>query len=149
MWACFVPVETTRAYLGGLARYVARYGVPVACYSDRHSIFTKHDPEDLAPTQLERALQRLGCEAIQASTPQAKGRIERVYQTLQDRLVKAMRLAGIADIACANDFLDTYLPHHNGRFGVSPRHAEDAHLRGALWVAIHGDGCTRSRHQSA
>ena len=128
MWACFVPVESTRAYLGGLAQYVARYGVPVACYSDRHSIFTKHDPEDLAPTQLERALQTLGCEAIQATTPQAKGRIERVFQTLQDRLVKAMRRAGIADIASANAFLDTYLAQHNGRFGVSPRHAEDAHL---------------------
>ena len=104
MWARFAPVESTRVYLAGLAQYVGHYGVPVACYSDRHSIFTKHDPE---PTQLERALQTLGCEAIQATTPQAKGRIERVFQTLQDRLVKGMRLAGIADIASANAFLDT------------------------------------------
>ena len=128
MWACFVPVESSRAYLGAVAGYVARYGIPAACYSDRHSIFTKHDPEDLVPTQLERALSALGCESIQATTPQAKGRIERVFQTLQDRLVKAMRLRSITDIESANAFLVTYLPAHNSRFARSPREPEDAHL---------------------
>jgi len=70
----------------------------------------------MVPTQFERALYELGCELIQATSPQAKGRIERVFQTLQDRLVKAMRLAGISDIAAANGFLQTYLPGHNARF---------------------------------
>lgn len=128
LWARFVPVESTRAYLGALAAYVARYGVPGACYSDRHSIFAKHDPEDLVPTQFERALGALGCEAIQATTPQAKGRIERVFQTLQDRLVKAMRLANVDSIEGGNAFLETYLPEHNERFAQPPRTPEDAHL---------------------
>ena len=128
LWARFVGVESTRAYLAALGGYVARYGVPGACYSDRHSIFTKHDPEDLVPTQLERALGALGCEAIQATTPQAKGRIERVFQTLQDRLVKAMRLGGIASLEAGNTFLDAYLPEHNARFAQPPRAPEDAHL---------------------
>jgi len=128
MWARFVPVESTRAYLAGLAAYVVHFGVPGACYSDRHSIFTKHDPEDPTPTQFERALGALGCEAIQATTPQAKGRIERVFQTLQDRLVKAMRLAGIDSLEAGNAALDTYLPEHNARFAQPPRAPEDAHL---------------------
>ena len=128
MWARFSPVECTRAYLQGLAEYVTRYGVPAACYSDRHSIFTKHDPEDPAPTQFERAVHALGAEAIQASTPQAKGRIERLFLTLQDRLVKAMRLAGISDIDTANAFLESHLSGHNARFAEPPAFAEDAHL---------------------
>lgn len=130
MWARFSPVESTSAYLEGLAQYVSRYGVPAACYSDRHSIFTKHDPEDPAPTQFERAVRALGAEAIQASTPQAKGRIERLFLTLQDRLVKAMRLGGISDIDAANAFLDSHIARHNARFAESPALAEDAHL---LW----------------
>ena len=64
-------------------------------YSDRHGIFTKHDPEDGQPTQFQRALGSLDITGIQALTPQAKGRVERLFQTLQDRLVKALRLAGM------------------------------------------------------
>lgn len=69
----------------------------------------------------------LGIESIQANSPQAKGRVERVFQTLQDRLVKAMRLAGIDTLDAANIFLETGLPKHNTRFAVSPRDPEDAH----------------------
>ena len=127
MRARFVPVESTRAYLSVLKDYVTEFGIPVAVYSDRHSIFTKHDPEDMEPTQLERALGALGIESIQANSPQAKGRVERVFQTLQDRLVKAMRLGGIDNIESANIFLETWLPKHNARFAVSPRDTEDAH----------------------
>ena len=132
LFARVVPVESTRAYLAVMADYVNRFGVPAACYSDRHSIFRKHNPEDMVPTQFERALYELGCEPIQATSPQAKGGIERVFQTLQDHLVKAMRLAGISDIAAANGFLQTYLPGHNARFAVAPRDAEDAHRP---WIA--------------
>lgn len=127
MRARFVPVESTGAYLAVLKDYVTEFGIPVAVYSDRHSIFTKHDPEDLEPTQFERALGTLGTEPIQANSPQAKGRVERVLQTLQDRLVKAMRLAGIDGIEAANIFLETWLPKHNARFAFSPRDIEDAH----------------------
>ena len=123
----FVTVESSRAYLGLLAETVAREGRPVALYSDRHAIFTKHDPEDLTPTQFERALNQLEVASIQASSPQAKGRVERLFQTLQDRLVKALRLAGIADIGAANAFLGPYLEQHNARFAVAPDQPGDAH----------------------
>lgn len=128
MAASFVPAETTQAYLNGLHTYVLAYGCPAALYSDRHGIFTKHDSEDAEPTQFQRATADLGIATIQALTPQAKGRVERLFLTLQDRLVKAMRLAGISDMEAANAFLPTYLPEHNARFAVLPADDQDAHL---------------------
>ena len=128
MAAGFVPVESSQAYLDALYAYVSAYGCPAAFYSDRHGIFRKHDPEDDTPTQFQRALGALGIEGIQAMTPQAKGRVERLFQTLQDRLVKVMRLAGIDDMEGANAFLPSYLPEHNRRFAVAPAHDESAHL---------------------
>lgn len=95
MAACFTRAETTQNYLNGIHAYVRAYGCPAALYSDRHSIFTKHDTENEEPTQFQCATESLGIATIQALTPQAKGRVERLFQTLQDRLVKAMRLAGI------------------------------------------------------
>jgi len=129
--ARFVALESTRAYMGLLGEYAAREGRPVALYSDRHAIFTKHDPEDLEPTQFQRALNQLDIASIQATTPQAKGRVERLFQTLQDRLVKALRLEGIADVDAANAFLGPYLEQHNQRFAVAPQQANDAHR---LWT---------------
>jgi transposase len=123
----FFPVESTRSYLQMLHGYVSEHGRPVALYSDRHSIFTKHDPDDPEPTQFERALGQLGIEAILAYSPQAKGRVERLFQTLQDRLVKALRLAGISSIEAANAWLPAYLAEHNRRFAVPPREPDDAH----------------------
>lgn len=114
--ACFYPVESTNAYLHSLERYVAVHGRPLALYSDRHSIFTKHDPEDPTPTQFERAVGELNIESILAYSPQAKGRVERAFQTLQDRLVKALRLARINTIEAANAWLPRYLIKHNARF---------------------------------
>ena len=128
MQARFYPVESTAAYLGGLQRYVSRHGRPLALYSDRHSIFTKHDPEDPQPTQFERAEAQLNIESILAYTPQAKGRVERLFQTLQDRLVKALRLAGIDSLEQANAWLEhSYLPAHNARFARQPCEPDDAH----------------------
>ena len=127
MAAGFVAVESSQAYLDALYAYVSAYGCPAALYSDRHGIFRKHDPEDDTPTQFQRALGSLGIEGIQAMTPQAKGRVERLFQTLQDRLVKAMRLAGIDDMAGANAFLPGYLSEHNRRFSVVPIDSESAH----------------------
>ncbi len=93
----------------------------------RHSIFTKHDPQDPEPTQFERALGSLDIASIQALSPQAKGRVERLFQTLQDRLVKALRMAHIQDIDAANVLLDTYLERHNARFAVAPAPPQDTH----------------------
>jgi hypothetical protein len=127
MHAHFTPAETTQAYFKALKAYVQQYGCPAAFYSDRHIIFAKHDKEDQEPTQFQRGIEQLGIEGIQALTAQAKGRIERLFQTLQDRLVKAMRLAGIDSMESANEFLVTYIPKHNKRFAVAPADPADAH----------------------
>lgn len=126
--ARFVPVETTLAYLDTLYAYLGRHGKPAALYSDRHGIFMKQDPEDPVPTQFERAVKQLGIESILAHSPQAKGRIERLFQTLQDRWVKALRLAGISDREAANRWLPGAIARHNARFVVAPRQDGDAHL---------------------
>jgi len=125
--ARFETSETTEGYLGVLERYVSAHGAPLAIYSDRHSIFTKHDEEDAAPTQFERALLQLRIEPICARSPQAKGRVERLFQTLQDRLCKAMRLADIDSIEQANAWLPQYLSEHNARFAVPAREHVDMH----------------------
>ena len=127
MQACFYTVGSTRAYLHSLQCYVGKHGRPLALYSDRHSIFTKHDPEDPVPTQFERAVGELNIESILAYSPQAKGRVERAFQTLQDRLVKALRLARISTIEAANAWLPQYLAQHNARFKRVPADAIDAH----------------------
>jgi hypothetical protein len=117
-----------RGLHGRASRYLAEHGRPVSLYSDRHGIFrvnaADHDGE---LTQFGRALKTLDIEAIHARTPQAKGRVERANQTLQDRLVKEMRLANIDSIEAANAWLPTFMAEFNRRFGVSPKHAEDAH----------------------
>ena len=124
--AQFFEQETTQGYFAVLRTLVQRLGVPLALYSDRHGIFTKADPEDGKPTQFERALLQLDIEPICARSPQAKGRVERLFQTLQDRLCKAMRLSRIDTIEAANSWLPEYLREHNRRFAVAPREAEDA-----------------------
>jgi hypothetical protein len=126
-YARFEPAETTRAYLRGLRQYVQRLGVPLALYSDRHSIFGKHDPEDPTPTQFERAARELAIEPIQAWTPQAKGRVERAFQTLQDRWVKALRLAGCTSLEQANALLPKLVEQYNRRFAKTPAQSRDAH----------------------
>jgi transposase len=125
--ARFFEQETTQGYLSVLHALVQRHGVPLALYSDRHGIFTKHDPEDSKPTQFERALLPLQIEPICARSPQAKGRVERLFQTLQDRLCKAMRLQGIDTIEQANSWLHEYLREHNQRFARAAAQPEDVH----------------------
>jgi hypothetical protein len=125
--ARFFEQETTQGYLAVLHALVQRLGAPLALYSDRHGIFTKADPEDAKPTQFERALLQLHIEPICAHSPQAKGRVERLFQTLQDRLCKAMRLQGVDTIEQANTWLDEYLREHNRRFALAPKQAQDMH----------------------
>ena len=125
--ARFFEQETTQGYLDVLHALVRCHGAPLALYSDRHSIFTKANPEDAKPTQFERALLQLDIEPICARSPQAKGRVERLFQTLQDRMCKAMRLHGIDTIVQANAWLHEYLHEHNRRFAVAPRQAQDMH----------------------
>lgn len=124
------PAETSEAYMDALRRYLARYGRMVTVYPDQDSIFKLTKKELLhAPdlTQVGRILETLDIELICALSPQAKGRVERSFKTLQDRLVKELRLQGISSIEAANDFLETYRQEHNRRFAVAPACPDDAH----------------------
>ncbi|MDN5940030.1 MAG: ISNCY family transposase [Salinisphaera sp.] len=124
----FAPAETTEAYMRVLDEYLGTYGRPVSLYSDRHSIFRVNMPDREGElTQFGRALETLDIEAIHARTPQAKGRVERANQTLQDRLVKEMRLAGIDSIEAANAWLPGFISAYNERFAVAPASEADAH----------------------
>ncbi len=124
----FAPTETTRAYMETLDGYLRQHGRPVAFYSDKHSIFRVNHPEREGElTQFTRALKTLDIEPIHANTPQAKGRVERANQTLQDRLVKELRLRGISDIDTANAFLPKFIQDYNRRFAVPPQNPANAH----------------------
>jgi transposase len=126
--ATFRDQEDTAGYLVVLRDTVRRHGVPLAVYRDRHGLFETPKSslmtleEQLAdtrvPTQLGRAFSELGITSIAARSPQAKGRIERAWGTLQDRLVSELRLAGAHDLATANEVLDRFLPRFNRRFTV-------------------------------
>jgi transposase len=127
----FVPAETFFAYCEATRHYLERYGKPVAFYSDKHGIFRVNQPRPLGTTsgltQFGRAMQELDIQILCANTPQAKGRIERAFQTLQDRLVKELRLRSIADIDSANAYLPEFRADFNRRFAVLPRSRHDAH----------------------
>ena len=133
--AQFFPTEDARGYFHLLRRLLRRYGVPLSLYGDRHSVFVRNDEhwsveEQLAgkrqPTQFGRALEQLGVTYIAARSPQAKGRIERLWGTFQDRLTSELRLAGAADLEAANQVLRRFLPEHNRRFARTPRETEKA-----------------------
>jgi len=127
----FVPDETFFAYCEASRHYFERYGKPVAFYSDKHGIFRVNQEQTIGLgsglTQFGRAMQELDIQIICANTPQAKGRIERANQTLQDRLVKELRLQGISDIDRANAYLAEFRQDFNRRFAVAPRSNHDAH----------------------
>ena len=128
--ARFTPTETTAGYFIVLSDHLRAYGRPISLYSDRHSIFLINDRKGVeidGETQLERALKTLDIEGICAHSPQAKGRIERLFQTCQDRLVKEMRLRGIDSMDAANDYLPQFIAFFNERFVVEPRSPDDAH----------------------
>ena len=126
----FAPCVTTAAYLAGIRSHVLAHGAPLAFYSDRHGIFRVNAKDAMSGdglTEFGRVCQRLGIEAIHATTPQAKGRVERANQTLQDRLVKEMRLRGISTIEAAQAFVPAFMAAWNARFERPPRDPQDAH----------------------
>jgi len=131
--AFFCPAETSWAYLKLLEQVVLHWGVPASVYQDRHGTLKRNDDhwslaEELAgkqrPTQVGAALEGLAIAPIFALSPQAKGRVERLFGTLQDRLAASLRLAGITEIAPANDFLPGFLEAHNGRFAQAAAQPE-------------------------
>jgi hypothetical protein len=120
----FVPAESTRAYLETVRSHVLTHGRPVAFYSDRHGIFRVNAKEAMGgdgKTEFGRVAERLGIAVIHARTPQAKGRVERANQTLQDRLVKEMRLRNIGSMEAANGFTEAFIEIFNRRFAGPSR----------------------------
>jgi hypothetical protein len=131
-YAVFVDSEDTLNLMRAMKVYLDRFGRPVALYVDKDSIYrvNKHyeDEADRPATQFARGMAELGVEVIWAHSPQAKGRVERGFETHQDRLVKELRLAGISTMEAANEFLrKVYIPDHNARCAVAPAEAGDAH----------------------
>ncbi len=136
LFARFVPEDSAEQHMRVLWAYLERYGRPQALYTDRASIFQPtlapgwrdEEPGPKSETQMGRALRELGIEWIAAHSPQAKGRVERCFGTLQDRLVKGLRLARAGTLEQANAYLEAvFLPLWNSRFAQPPANPTDAH----------------------
>lgn len=126
----FTQQETFFAYGQLCKEYFTQIGLPLAFYSDKFGVFRINASNVVhtdAVTQFGRAMIDLGIDLICANSPQAKGRVERAFGTLQDRLIKEMRLANICDYEQANAFLPTFFFHYNHKFAVLPRSKQDAH----------------------
>ncbi len=139
VYARFRPSEDQPGYLLMLRSVALTYGLPHILYHDRHTILRSPKQatieDELAgrkpQSQIQRIIEQLGITSIPALSPQAKGRIERLWQTFQDRLIKEMRLAGIASLEQANLFLETFIPAYNQRFAKPPRDPQSA------WRPLH------------
>lgn len=142
LYARFVRSDSTEENMRTLREYLELYGRPVAFYTDKASHFhttekrrrdqpgVEQDPKNMPPTQIGRALRELNITWIAAHSPQAKGRVERSFDTAQDRLVKEMRVAGVTTLEQANRYLqDEFLPWWNERLTVEPASADDAHRK--------------------
>src|SRR3972149_2943651 len=119
----------------GFKRYIQEYGMPMRVYLDKHTTYksnAKPQVEDALNntkplSEFERAPGELGVQVIHANSPQAKGRIERLFKTFQDRLIKEMRLKDIRTLEKANEFLQNYLPTHNKRYSIKAAKTADLH----------------------
>lgn len=136
VYARFYEYEGTIPAMDSFKRYIRRYGVPQSVYLDRHSTYKSTEHYQTIEDQLEdrqlmshfeKSLQELGVKVIHAYSPQAKGRVERLFGTFQDRVIKEMRLAGVKNREEGNTFLEAYLPKYNRRFGVAPAKEADLH----------------------
>jgi transposase len=131
----FYAYEGTIPAMDSFRRYIRKQGIPMSLYMDKHTTYKatgkptiEDELNNTEPlSQFGRALEELGVQLIHAHSPQAKGRVERLFGTLQDRLVKEMRLRGISSIAEANEFLKEYLPIYNRRFAKKAAQAENLH----------------------
>jgi transposase len=142
LYARFVSSDSTEENMRTLHGYLKLYGRPAAFYTDKASLFkttekrrrdepgVDQDPKDMPPTQIGRALQELNIVWIAAHSPQAKGRVERSFDTAQDRLVKEMRVAGVKTLEEANQYLASeFLPWWNRTLTVKPASGDDAHRK--------------------
>lgn len=131
----FHEYEGTIPAMDSFKRYIRKYGIPMSVYFDKHTTYKSPAEPSIEDeingteplSEFGRALTELGVEIIHAHSPQAKGRVERMFKTLQDRLVKEMTIRGINTIEEANTFLKSYLSSHNKRFAVKPKEHNDLH----------------------
>ncbi len=149
----FHDYEGTMPAMESFMRYVKKYGIPQSIYIDGHSTYKSTRKQTIEEqlrnkkpmTQFERAVKELGVIVIPANSPEAKGRIERLFKTFQDRLIKEMRLAGIRSKDEANEFLETYLPKHNKRFSISPAKQGNLHRKAPGEKELKGILCIRTK----
>ncbi len=149
----FYEYEGTIPAMDSFKRYTKRHGLPLSVYLDKHTTYKSTAKASIeeqlngteALSEFERALKELGVEVIHANSPQAKGRIERLFRTFQDRLIKEMRLRGIRTIEEANDFLEEYLPLYNRRFAVYAKEGDDLHRSVGKGVDLDGILCLKTQ----
>ena len=152
-FARFYEYEGTIPALDSLKRYIAEYGIPQSIYLDKHTTYkswAKPTVEDELQgkeslSQFGRAARELGIKLIYAHSPQAKGRIERGFKTLQDRLVKELRLKKANTIKAANKVLDEYLPKLNNKFSVAPSNVTDLHRFVPSLLALDDALCIKNK----
>jgi len=149
----FYDYEGTMPAMDSFKGYVRKYGLPLSVYLDKHTTYksqrkltAEEELEGVCEpmSQFERALDELGVKVIHAHSPQAKGRIERLFGVFQDRLVKEMRLRGIKTKAEANAFLQEYLPTFNQRFRVTPANQSDVHIRPERYFNLERSLCLKT-----
>jgi transposase-like protein len=149
----FYEYEGTIPAMDSFKRYIKRHGIPMSVYLDKHTTYKstgkptlEDELNDTKPlSEFERALKELGVEVIHANSPQAKGRVERLFGTLQDRLVKEMRLKNVRTIQEANIFLAQYLPSYNKRFAVIPLRKENLHRDISTGLNLNDIFCVKTK----
>ncbi len=153
-FARFYDYEGTIPALDSFRHYIKKYGIPQSVYLDRHTIYKSNkklsEEEEIegltrAKSQFERALSELGVEVIHAYSPQAKGRIERLFGVLQDRLIKEMRLRSIKTKQKANAFLQEYLPVYNKKFSIAAANETNVHVELPKYFNINNVLCVKTQ----
>jgi len=150
----FYPYEGTLPAMDSFKRYLEKHGIPVSLYLDKHSTYKVNQKRTIEDelngtdplSQFARAAKELGVNVIHADSPQAKGRIERLFGTFQDRLIKEMRLKGIKSIEEGNRFLEGYLPVYAKRFGVEAANDSDLHRPLPKTIDLDKILCKKTEH---
>jgi transposase len=150
----FSSYEGTLPAMDSFKRYVEEYGIPASIYLDKHSTYKSTKKQSIEDqlnnqehlSQFSRAVGELGVNVIYADSPQAKGRIERLFNTFQDRVIKEMRLQGISSIAEGNRFLKRYLPVYARRFSVKPAKEGDLHRPLPKDIELNEILCKKTEH---
>jgi hypothetical protein len=155
VYARFYEYEGTFPAMDSFRYYVREHGIPCSLYLDKHGAYQSKkkltaeeelEGKEKPETQFERAVGQLGVKVIPAHSPQAKGRIERLFHTFQDRVIKEMRLGGVSSIEEANEFLESYLPKYNKRFSVVARSRTDLHRPVPKGINLDRIFCIKTKH---